>query len=503
MDKYIGITIGPIFKTMSLSSSPVALWASSYIFSLLSKTICKELVEDGVRKSDIVVPYYAENFDYNKMNNGVGLFPDHIIFKADDYAVSNVTAVKNKAIEYVAGQFSVGAEYLEKYVMVSAFEFKANNPILESGKIFDSLELATPFVDKEEINPILALFSGDKYSKNNAIKNTEFVANLNSFQLKKDDNSFKSLDDIVKIGNGYKKYEYYAIVRSDGDNMGKIISGLTDDEKIRTFSQTCLNYCAEVAEKVNEFNGVTIYAGGDDLLAILPCESKNGKTIFSFVKEANEVFAKNFEDYIKLLPEDSKKPSLSFGITIAYHKFPLYEALEDSAGLLFGVAKQGDKNCVAVRLQKHAGQSEGLVIPNDRLNDVINLLNVIKESKKKKENGNASKDVEKKDENVNAEGDDKVFVSALHKLAMFEKAFDGTETDAEVYNLFENIFDGNEHKDSTFLHKTLPEIFVKLKENNNIKAIDNEGVKGNKPSLVLSYVLRILKFFFEKGGEKK
>ena len=45
---YIGITIGPIFDTMNMSSSPLAIWASSYMFSLLSKTLCKLLVDNGL-----------------------------------------------------------------------------------------------------------------------------------------------------------------------------------------------------------------------------------------------------------------------------------------------------------------------------------------------------------------------------------------------------------------------------------------------------------------------
>lgn len=484
MGKYIGITIGPIFKTMSFSSSPVALWASSYIFSLLSKTICEMLVADGVASTDIVVPYYDENDGYNKMNDGVGLFPDHIIFKANGYALENVAAIKSRAIEYVAGQFNIDdIEYLKKYLMVTAFEFDAENPILKSGKIFDSLELATPFVDMEEVNPILTLFSGDEYSKNNAIKNTGFVANLDSFQLKKNAGSFKSLSDIVKTGDGYKKYKYYAIVRSDGDNMGKIISGLTDDDKIREFSKTCLDYCSEIARLVQEYNGVTIYSGGDDLLAIMPCESRSGNSIFSFVKEANTVFSNHFNKY-------NQPTSPSFGITIAYYKFPLYEALDDSADLLFNKAKKGDKNSVALRLQKHAGQSEGLLIPNARLDSIISLLKTIKKGKE------------------GADDEGKVFLSALHKIAMFETAFNGVENDAEADNLFKNIFDGNEHKNSTFLHDSLPKFFIELKEENNIQAINNdvkeyeESVKGN-PALTLCYLLRILKFFFEKDGEKQ
>ena len=134
MKKYIGITIGPIFKTMSLSSSPVALWASSYIFSLLSRTICENLVKDGVDKNNIVTPYYDEDEPLLAENNGTGLFPDHIIFNAENFDAVHMTGIINSSIGFVAEQFNLDKEYLKKYVMVSGAEFKADNPILGCGK---------------------------------------------------------------------------------------------------------------------------------------------------------------------------------------------------------------------------------------------------------------------------------------------------------------------------------------------------------------------------------
>lgn len=476
MKKYIGITIGPIFKTINLTSSPVSLWASSYIFSLLSKTICEKLVDNGVDEKNIVTPYYENGNLLIDINNGVGLFPDHIIFDAEGYDITNINNVKNDAISVIAEQFSVSEEYLKKYIMISAVEFEAENPIAESSKIFDSLELATPFVAEEESNPILSLFTGDEMSKNSSLKGIPAITNLTEFQLKKTNKTFKSIEDIVGTGKEYKKYKYYAIVRSDGDNMGKIISGLTDT---REFSKTCLQYCLDIAKLVSEFDGVTIYSGGDDLLAILPCESRSGESVFSFVKKANNVFAKHFEKY-------NQPTSLSFGITIAYYKFPLYEVLEDSANLLFDVAKKDEKNRLAIRLQKHAGQSEGLVVPNSRLQDIIELMDTVKSGKQKASDDN-----------------DKVFLSAIHKIAMFEKAFNGAENQAEIENLFKNTFDGSEHTNNTFLHEKLPKFLVKLKEENSVKAISDNGIIENNPALTICYVLRILKFFFEKGGEEQ
>jgi len=477
MKKYIGITIGPVFETMNLSSSPLALWASSYIFSLLSKTLCECLVQDNVNEKNIITPYFKNDEPLLNKNDGIGLFHDRIIFNAENYDFSRLNDIKNNALRIIADKFGISEEYLKKYIMIAAAEFMAENPIMESSKIFDSLELATQFVDEEEINPVLALFSGDEYSKNNELKRTDIVAGFSEFQLKNNNNSFKSLENIVGTGNGYKKFKYYAIVRSDGDNMSKIISDLSNDEEIRSFSETCLKYCSCVAELVKEYNGVTIYSGGDDLLAILPCESKDSLTPLNFVSEANGVFKKFFDKY-------NKPASLSFGITMAYYKFPLYEALEDSAYLLFDIAKHTAKNCLALRLQKHSGQAEGLVIPNNRLDEIINLFNTVKDNQKSTEDSN------------------KVFLSAIHKISLFEDAFNGTEGSDETYNIFKNVFDGSMHKYSVFLHEKLPEFFIELTKETNIKVIDNNGIIEDNPARTMCYVLRIIKFFFEKGGEE-
>lgn len=478
MKKYIGITIGPIFKTMSLSSSPVALWASSYIFSLLSRTICENLVKDGVDKNNIVTPYYDEDEPLLAENNGTGLFPDHIIFNAENFDAVHMTGIINSSIGFVAEQFNLDKEYLKKHVMVSGAEFEADNPILGCGKILDSLELATPFME-EEANSILALFTGDEYSKNNSLKGIPVMSSFENFQLKKTEKSFKSLEDIVKTGSGYKKYKYYAIVRSDGDSMSKIISNLETDEDIRDFSFTCLDYCSKIAKSVKDFNGVTVYSAGDDLLAILPCESKDGKSLFEFVEEANKLFGECFDKY-------NQPTSLSFGITVAYYKFPLFEALDDSYALL-ETAKNNGKNRLAIRLQKHSGQSEGLVISNGRTEDITDIFNYVKNNVKLK----------------NTDEGERIFLSALHKVAMFEKLFNGIGNPCEVYNLFKNIFDGNEHTDNNFLHQKLPELFVKLTKEDAVSSLDNMGIVEGNPSQTFCYVLRFLKFFFEKGGDEQ
>jgi len=503
--EYIGMTIGPIFDTINLTSSPAALWAASYMFSSLTRFICEVLTEKGVPSKNIVSPYYDKDAKLLNKNDGVGLFHDRIVFCTEGVAdVPDMAAVRNNAIDKLCTAFGFAGDdvaYIKEYVKVSWVKYRATNAIDAGAKALDCLELAKSFVFKEEQNPILSLFVNAKEEKDTPIEEQEMVGkneavkkltkSFNNFQLRKGSrNVLKSLEDIVKTGSGFKKFKYYAMVRSDGDNMSQIIRSLKDDGEVTDYSETCLKYCSAVAEAVGEYGGVTIYSGGDDLLAILPCE-KDGTTVFDFVSKVNGLFNKNFEKY-------HKPTSLSFGITIAYYKFPLYEALDASYSLLTGVAKKL-KNCMAVNLQKHAGQSEGLIISNAALDDWIKYQK--QTAAKAVVNG-------KKDENDKEENKNEILLSAMHKLEKFKRAFKAAKDKPTIQNLFVNTFDAAAHENNVFVHETLPELFHFLQclegyGGSRIYAFNEKGIIKDDAVLIMYYALRILKFFVEKDGGKE
>lgn len=479
--QYIAVTIGPIFDTMSLVSTPAALWVSSYMFSCITKTICELLLEDGVTEEDIISPYFSKaDTALLDKKDGVGLFHDRIIFIANDFDIKRFNPIKEKNLKKISELFELDLEYLTEYVQIAAVKYEAENPIFGCDSILNSRELEKPFVAEDSEQPLLNLLFAGKGASNEWIKElAEKLGVYEKWQLT-DEKGIKNLDSIVRTKkcSNLKKHGYYAIVRSDGDNMSKVISSLNTDEEFREFSKTCLAYCSAVADEVASFGGVTIYAGGDDLLAILPCENKDGNTPFEFIKRANQIFNEKFESY-------HKPTSLSFGISMCYKKFPLYEALDDSAYLLFGVAKdKNHKNCSVIHLQKHAGQSEGLLIPNSALDELLSLKNVVVKS------------------GASEEEEERVIVSALHKLSLFESLLKAADDNKEaIITLFKNMFDSGEQK-TAFLHEHLPDFYHKLKTDMGIRAMTDDGVQSN-PVTTISYVLRMLKFFNEKAGDRE
>lgn len=488
MEKYIVVTLGPIFDTINLASSPAALWTGSYLFSYLNKTICRLLVEQGIQEADILTPYYTVDGKFPQDCDGVGLFHDRIIFRSRNFQIGDFARIREDAITHLSKTFAVDEAFLREYLMIRAAECKAENPILDTSKILDCLELAKPIVSGREDNPLLSMLVGEKYYGNEGIKNLPLTQQLQNWQLRKPNGQLKSISDIAGVAwnTGLKKHSYYAIVRADGDHMGDIIAKLNDDH-IRKFSEDCIFYCAEIAKKVREFGGVAIYSGGDDLLAIMPCENQRGETVFNFVSQANALFAASFskEKY-------NTDVSLSVGVTICYHKFPLYEALEDSQDMLFGLAKS-KRNCMAVHVQKHAGQSVGLVVPNDSLGAFIEQYKTL-----------------------SSKSDSEWLHSVHHKLKLFRSMFLKADADlTQIKNLFSNIFDADIHSGNDLLHEQLPQFYYDIITTLGIKSIvdtqDAEGAKRrmkaanseNEPIDTLCYILRLCKFFVEKGGKEE
>ena len=94
---YYAITIGPVVDTILMSSKPLGLWFSSYIFSEFSRRICKSIANDI--KGDIILPHFDEN-GHGEIFTAVGMFPDRIIFKSD----KEYDAIKGK-IDKVKKEF--------------------------------------------------------------------------------------------------------------------------------------------------------------------------------------------------------------------------------------------------------------------------------------------------------------------------------------------------------------------------------------------------------------
>jgi CRISPR-associated protein Cmr2 len=380
---YAAITIGPILDTLMLTSTPAGLWAASYMFSYISRRLCERIVEEGLvaGEDSIISPYFRRE---DVILDGVGRYHDRIIFEPLDPLT--VMDELNKQFQHIASEIAEVFEgnpavWFKQYLQFHAIVFKTDdNPILYSSKYLDALELETSYPTCEIENPLNNLLDSNDKDRNIKIRDkicSKFSnkcwpfsdAEVGNGQVKMPDmeditgrrsetlileSQNKSLDPERKNVR-HKINSYYAIVQSDGDNLGKYIADCYGrDQKESNFSKCCFNYCTKASRKIKEYGGIPIYAGGDDLLFIAPLTSQHtDENLFDLLQELRMIFATVF-------PESSAT-TLSFGVAIRYYKYPLYEALEEVRKLLFHEAKR-NRNAVAVSLQKHSGQSIEFVV---------------------------------------------------------------------------------------------------------------------------------------------
>ncbi len=178
---------------------------------------------------------------------------------------------------------------------------------------------------------------------------------------------------------------YIACLSADGDRMGRALSQLATADDQRKLSSQLASFSKRTREIVERHYGVLIFAGGDDILALLPvvhavdCAEALRAV---FVEEMRSIFAEHSDG-------DELSPTLSVGIGVAHFLTPLGQILS-LARAAEVYAKSGDdlppeddaaRNALAVIVDKRSGGTsrwraqwaEGDA-PGKRLSLLIDLL---------------------------------------------------------------------------------------------------------------------------------
>ncbi len=484
-NKYIGLTIGPLYKTMTRVRATRELWASSYIFSY----IMKKMIEKLKVGTEFIIPYTKDKTIFEK-GQEVGLFHDRFIFKAKDDDFEKVENIKREVLHDLAEEISniiseksTGRiqQFLDRYFQIYFCEAEVEGEYKEVNKqindYLDSLELQVKFIKQDEKNYLLDLF--DKTNKSflmedaYGIKNHRFpyIAKIAAKELNwqgvdesKDDDEIDTdiYEQLKKInGDNFKQYhKYIAIVQADGDNLGETIKTLKNNDDFSHLSKALFDFSKEAHEKITKYGGITIFAGGDDLLFFAPVVYGE-KNIYQLVDDLAKEFASRFDNF-------SQSPTLSTGICITYYKYPMGESLESAANLLSNKAKdkEMEKNAIAYEVQKHSGQRfEGVFNRADAdYNEFMKLI--------------FNKD------------DQQMLTSLIHKLGFHSAVIDEIGGDkTKISNYFANFFNKEEH----IKHKNIIDSTAKL-----INAVFNNCKRKEKKEIIFS-VLRLKKFL--EGGE--
>jgi CRISPR-associated protein Cmr2 len=131
----------------------------------------------------------------------------------------------------------------------------------------------------------------------------------------------------------------------DGDSLGKQMS---DPDKQLAISESLNAFTNEVEDIVKSHSGFLIYAGGDDVLALLPMEKaiECAQSIRTAYDQCIEIHGKACGLF----------SSISGAIQFAHFKTPFTKILHDAHSLLDDVAKdQTGRDALAVRVWKPGG----------------------------------------------------------------------------------------------------------------------------------------------------
>ncbi len=417
--KYTALTIGPIHGSMVLAKKTRELWAASFIFSWLMRKVIEVIrtrVDDDqfiIPNPDGATgaPTRAGIFpDRLILESDDGLYKElqEAVDKALDSFCKQVKPCLNGVSEDEIKTYF--RNYFKTYIAETEIDLKDShtksdddNPIFIMNKILANCELQDKYIpcDKELFLRVLENFAkqsgvdflspGKSFPSllriaikgleleikriNDAISNAKSIKR-DELKSKTDKNNdeiekeIKSIDEDDFLWEGLiaqkdikqnlkTAHRYVAIVQADGDNVGALIKSIYANErdKIQTFSKALADFAGKAANEIEKYGGEPVYAGGDDLLFFAPVVTKD-KNVFDLIDVIDDVFMKKILDNGNLsnvLEKAEKTPSMSYGVSITYFKYPMHEAIEQAKDLLFNKAKTGDKNAIAFKIQKHSG----------------------------------------------------------------------------------------------------------------------------------------------------
>ena len=156
---------------------------------------------------------------------------------------------------------------------------------------------------------------------------------------------------------GSKPHGFFTILLMDGDSMGKMLDAASRKGDVTLVSQALTAFSRNVPSIIERHGGVTVYAGGDDVLALMPMgpspavQERWHERALRAAQELRVAYINSFEE-LKL-----EGATISAGIIYAHHHTPLHRVLEEAHHLLDDVAKDTTgRDSVAISVFKSSGK---------------------------------------------------------------------------------------------------------------------------------------------------
>jgi CRISPR-associated protein Cmr2 len=352
--------------------------AITVLIKYLGKEIAQHTNENGMETqiikdlTDYLQFYFIEKEVGEKEIALLSLYNDLDVLELRSNYMANDS--KNYLFYYL---FYISKKNNRKYSLLAEEAF----PNIKNKRFRSLIEISTSgysySIDNKQNNGAEGKYDkliGECFIENVNIKK-DVPEHLYSFLDKKFEDEDDLQDEFIKrlktskeFTIAFKKYhQYFAVIYADGDNIGKTLEEIgNDDEKLKTFSKKLLDFDSEVVTTINNYGGAPVYIGGEDIFAFVPLasvENNRQVTIFNLIKNIDEAFGyhftKEYADELGVI-----RPTLSFGIAIAYFRNPLSETMEMARDLLHKAKakkkneaeNENEKNAIELILEEHSGQ---------------------------------------------------------------------------------------------------------------------------------------------------
>jgi len=150
---------------------------------------------------------------------------------------------------------------------------------------------------------------------------------------------------------------YLGILALDGDRMGKLLGACVSPEQHQGISRALANFAEMTVHTIVEIDhpGRLVYAGGDDVLALLPV-----RFALTVANQLQRAFAAAVTVALNREGDSSEivTPTASAGIAIAHHIQPLESALRAARSAEHAAKEIYERNALVVDVVRRSGEKQ-------------------------------------------------------------------------------------------------------------------------------------------------
>ena len=339
--------LGPVQEFIAQAATVGDLWAGSYLLSQLvwaglqkvpdkeDNVVFPDLSTDAVRKALEVdkIPTIPNRFlAWVPAGRGKDVADDvkkAVKAKLDEYVkVLDIDEEKKKSAQTQANQFlQMTWAILPNPSGKMGDDYRAIGRKLamrRNVREFESWREDAPTGKKDFLS-----------GKETALSDNRGAMNLIKLNLAKD----AGKTDVDVDG------KYIAVIAMDGDRMGESLSSFADEAQHRAFSSSLARFADAVESVVKGFDGVLIYDGGDDVLAVVPVKQAIDCAVALRLK---------FGDMVK--GSDGKSLTASAGIAVGHKTVPIQDLVHKAHAAESRAKNDYSRDALAVSVFKRSGE---------------------------------------------------------------------------------------------------------------------------------------------------